>query len=407
MPEKREGSRKWQAVLHLDGRKIRIPGYRSKKATAALEQNLRTLAELRQAGARVPPKLAQYVAGLEERIRRRLVGGTLRVERGAGPPPLARPALVSKAQAAPQRLVDLLELWKQSMLDDGRTPHHAKQTTAQARRAVEAMGCERAHDLELDAVRRHFQVMGRRGAARTTVFNCAGSLKSFSTWLFREGHHPEDLLARYKRPARDTGGEQGFFTLEEQRAILRAALDSGEEVLGYTGRERALWYLVSLSSGLRRRESWGLLVRDVDLERRVIRLRGVEAKNGKDAFQPLSASNAALLGELLSARLPTQPLIARKGRKGRATPPDTAALLRHDREFAGVSHEDERGDPRDFKALRNTYGANLALAGTWPTKLQRLMRHSDINLTMRIYVRLGLDETAGEVEKVPGYGLVV
>ncbi len=45
--------------------------------------------------------------------------------------------------------------------------------------------------------------------------------------------------------------------------------------------------------------------------------------------------------------------------------------------------------------------------GVWPTKLQRLMRHSDINLTMRIYVRLGLDETAGEVEKVPGYGLVV
>ncbi len=48
----------------------------------------------------------------------------------------------------------------------------------------------------------------------------------------------------------------------------------------------------------------------------------------------------------------------------------------------------------DFHALRTTYITNLIRAGLYPKTVQILARHSDINLTMRVYARLGVDAIA-------------
>ena len=55
----------------------------------------------------------------------------------------------------------------------------------------------------------------------------------------------------------------------------------------------------------------------------------------------------------------------------------------------------------DFHSLRHTFGTQLAKSGVMPQEAQKLMRHSDINLTMGIYTHIGFQEKADAVNKLP------
>jgi hypothetical protein len=55
----------------------------------------------------------------------------------------------------------------------------------------------------------------------------------------------------------------------------------------------------------------------------------------------------------------------------------------------------------DFHGQRTTYITGLALAGVSPAKAQKLARHSDVNLTLRTYARLQVEDLMEEVEKLP------
>jgi integrase len=64
-------------------------------------------------------------------------------------------------------------------------------------------------------------------------------------------------------------------------------------------------------------------------------------------------------------------------------------------------HQDENGCIVDFHALRTTFITNLSRSGVTPKMAQTLARHSDINLTMNIYTRLGVLDQAAAVESLP------
>ncbi len=58
----------------------------------------------------------------------------------------------------------------------------------------------------------------------------------------------------------------------------------------------------------------------------------------------------------------------------------------------------------DLHALRTTLGTQLARAGVAPQIAQRIMRHGDYRTTLKHYTVLGLTDTAGAVERLPGIG---
>ncbi len=58
----------------------------------------------------------------------------------------------------------------------------------------------------------------------------------------------------------------------------------------------------------------------------------------------------------------------------------------------------------DFHALRHTFGTNLARAGVSPKLAMDLMRHSDINLTMRLYSHTLISERARALDAIPDFG---
>ena len=80
-------------------------------------------------------------------------------------------------------------------------------------------------------------------------------------------------------------------------------------------------------------------------------------------------------------------------------------MLRADLDAAGITFEDEHGR-LDVHALRGTFATNLATAGVSPKAAQELMRHSDINLTMKDYTTLRLSDVAADLNKLPSLAAV-
>ena len=55
----------------------------------------------------------------------------------------------------------------------------------------------------------------------------------------------------------------------------------------------------------------------------------------------------------------------------------------------------------DFHALRHSFGTNLALAGVPVKVCMDLMRHSDVNLTMKLYAHTLVQDRARALDALP------
>ena len=67
---------------------------------------------------------------------------------------------------------------------------------------------------------------------------------------------------------------------------------------------------------------------------------------------------------------------------------------------AGILRVDGHG-PLDIHCLRHTFATFLARNGISPAVAQKLLRHSDIRLTVNIYTHLDLPDTADAVAALP------
>ncbi len=78
------------------------------------------------------------------------------------------------------------------------------------------------------------------------------------------------------------------------------------------------------------------------------------------------------------------------------------AFSRASRPDANIPKNDDRDRTVDPHALRYTFGTHLSKAGVAPSAAQKLMRHSDIRLTMDTCTDLELADTARAIAALPG-----
>src|SRR5690606_20894398 len=84
-----------------------------------------------------------------------------------------------------------------------------------------------------------------------------------------------------------------------------------------------------------------------------------------------------------------------------ALPPnDGATMLRGDLAAAGIPYRDDAGYVFDFHALRCQLATLADAAGVSPRVVQRLMRHSTLELTGR-YTRPRMHDVEGAVAGLP------
>jgi len=167
------------------------------------------------------------------------------------------------------------------------------------------------------------------------------------------------------------------------------------------GRERALFYLLAVSTGLRRKELMSLTVGQVHanaVPTPFLELRGKDAKSGMAATIPLRPDAIGELQACMHARGDDLPADARLFPR-----PPRCPVFDADCQAAGIAKTDARGRQVDIHALRHTFGTHLSASGVHPRTAMAAMRHSRIELTMNYYTDPVLLDVAGAMNSLPNF----
>jgi len=211
------------------------------------------------------------------------------------------------------------------------------------------------------------------------------------------------LKAAQERPLRDA------LTIRRGRnkGKLQAKVSPAERRrLERVGQCRALVYKFMMLTGLRRSEAASVTVGALCLNQDspYVHVEGKHAKSGHAATLPLRGDLADDLREHV-ARLAED--------NGGQVPPDEPLFdldwrnllwtFNLDLAAAGIPKKGAQGRTVDVHSLRHTFATLLARNGVSPGVAQKLMRHSDIRLTMNTYTHLDLADTAGAVAALPTF----
>ena len=150
-------------------------------------------------------------------------------------------------------------------------------------------------------------------------------------------------------------------------------------------------------TGLRRGELAALRVCDLVLEGEHPRilLPSEATKNREAANIPLQAELAEELAEWLktTSKVGTD-LVFR-------VPAELVKILERHLVLSGIPYRDEQGRTLDVHALRYTTATFLSRAKVPPRVAQRIMRHSDIKLTMQVYTDVQQLDEAEAIAALP------
>jgi len=187
------------------------------------------------------------------------------------------------------------------------------------------------------------------------------------------------------------------------------------------GRERALFYLVAVTTGLRKGELTSLTVGQVHLDtcEPHIELLARDSKSGKEARIPLRSDVAGQLRDHLVGQLQGEQALRRDPNRPRSERPCNARLFPHppsirvfdkdllaaglaDLNDAGaINKTDHRGRVIDIHALRHTFATHLTMVGVPPRVAQAALRHSRIELTMSLYTDPVLLDINDAISRLP------
>ncbi len=323
-------------------------------------------------------------------------------------------------ESARKPLKEHLADWLKALQARNCSAGHVTKLGNSVQRVVDACGWKRLKDLSSTAAeqylaeRREPVVSGEitePGLSFASSNDHVAALKNFGNWLIkgrpkRWPENPFDGVGKLNADE-DVRLERRPATLDEFRRLLVAA-SSGMPFRGLTGTDRVMLYLVASETGLRANELASLSVGSLDLDARIpaITVEAASSKRRRRDVQPIRPELAARLRTWLSQRERTAASLRLRANADVKLWPGTwsekgAVMLRRDLDAAGVPFEDTAGRRLDFHSLRGTFATNLAMAGVSPKAAQELMRHSDINLTMRTYTQLSLVDVAADLSKLP------
>ncbi|MCL2004525.1 MAG: tyrosine-type recombinase/integrase [Planctomycetaceae bacterium] len=186
-------------------------------------------------------------------------------------------------------------------------------------------------------------------------------------------------------------------TKEEVERFLTAAAKGITKKVG-SPEERVLIYKLLLGTGLRSTELSLLTPSQIDFEKCRLRVEAIKTKNKKADILPLRAD----LVQALQERMET---LAIKPHE-RFFHHNQASLRKPfyaDLKAAGIARLDSAGRCIDIHSLRKTFGTLLAAAGVPLTMVQRLMRHSNPQLTAKLYIDVEPVDMMQALDQLPGF----
>jgi site-specific recombinase XerD len=230
--------------------------------------------------------------------------------------------------------------------------------------------------------------------ARTTA-----ALKSFFRFLVEEERLVRDPALPLRTPKKREALPDVLTTGELERLLVqpgRAELWE-RHFPGKPERDRLLLALMAYA-GLRRSELLGLDWDDVDLSRRLLRVR--KAKGGRQRTIPIHPALAPLFAEYYATRVPLREQAVFVGVQGkRLHYTQLGQTFRHYVEAAGVN-ERKRVTPH---TLRHVFASELLHAGANLRQIQELLGHKHLDSTQR-YTRVNAHELRGAIKRLRWVG---
>ena len=259
-----------------------------------------------------------------------------------------------------------------------------------AREGVEALAQVQPADL-----RRFLTAESTRRPAASSQARTVAALKSFFRFLV-ENEELERDPAHVLRTPRKRDVLPDVLDRRELARLLAATDQRGvweRQHRGKRERDRLLLALFAYA-GLRRGELLGLDWDDVDLERRLLRVR--RAKGGRQRVVPIHPALVPLFVNYLAVRGPDTERALFVGVQGRRLSPTimTQTFLRYAR-AAGVT-ERKRVTPH---TLRHVFASELLHAGANLRQIQELLGHKHLDSTQR-YTRVTAHELRGAIKRL-------
>lgn len=281
-------------------------------------------------------------------------------------------------------LQTLLGAWEKNIVGRGNTAKHASSQRMMAARLL--AGCESPADIRPSVITAALAKLHDEPPKlnANSLNHYLRSIKSFVRWLHRDGRITRDPISTMHgyRTAADPRRPRRAFSMEEVGRLCEAA-ERAPRVLGVTGHDRAMLYLLMLNTGFRLNEVRTLRVKNFDWDETypTVTVYAGYSKRRREDCQPIRKEVAGKLKAWINQRkLTADDLVL-------PLPDKPNRLLTFDLKLADIPIKDAHGRYVDLHALRHTFVTECARH--FPASItQQLARHASITTTMQYYVHL-------------------
>lgn len=309
-------------------------------------------------------------------------------------------------------LAEIRDLYLQD-LSHRASARHVLNVSGKLDRVLADLGSPRVRDVTPASVMTFRGRLVDSGLSHRTANCYVGTLRALLSWAVEAGliaQNPIERLRALPEGPKHTVRNRRALSDDEIARFLAAAEDDDRRCVARTADPRVpqapLWRAF-LETGCRYGELVQATWADVDLDARVLVLRGETTKAGRARAIPLGE---ALVTDLESLRFAHHRVLGRAVEsadrvfltpEGSDAPWHTSNLRRIFQRLiddARIDRVDAHGRQIDIHALRHTFASRLARKGVGIAQAQRLLGHADPKLTARVYTHLGVEDLRGAIE---------
>ncbi|MGO9600989.1 MAG: tyrosine-type recombinase/integrase [Isosphaeraceae bacterium] len=368
---KPSGSRKYVIMWRDEnGKRRKKSGATDKQVTERIARNIENRVALRREGV-VDPKAEAYRDHEARPLAEHLAAyAALLADKGRTKEHIA--LTISRARR-------VVALFRGAPLADIQPANSSADELARAAaRLADWIAPARLSDLTGERVQAALATLREGGRSLATCNHHATAVCGFAKWCHkthRLREHPLRGVERFNAKE-DRRHDRRTISLDELQRLIEAA-ERGPRHVRMTGPMRALCYRLAVATGLRFSEIASIRPESFDWKAPSVTVAAGYTKNGEPAILPLPrdlADDLAAYGATLPPGMPVFPM----PRRGRG-----AEMLRIDLAAAGIPYRDAAGLVFDFHALRCETATLADQAGISPRVVQRMMRHSTLELTGR------------------------
>ena len=382
------GKYRIDVTLRSGGGRLRITAFTEKRSSERLEERIRELDNCVCAGISPTRELSEWLETASETILQILISHNLLSQ-----------SMLERSKGLTRHLEEFIKFQTGQALKGKLQTKQIKLLNARLSRLIAECSFEFLSDIsgnKLDS-----WLTDKYSTNTLSAKSCnhyLQAMKQFCRWLCDNNRMHDNPIATLK-PIRlnSTNTEQRrALTEEEIRKLLNTTEQSLKVHHRLTGLERAIIYRIALETGLRHNEIRTLKRSDFDLNNMTVTVRDINSKNGKSDTIPLKAG----LTQKLQAYFSENPALPQADAITNMQARTGFAMVKKDMQEAGIEYLTDLGKA-DFHGLRHTFCSMLARSGVQPQIAQKLMRHSDVNLTMKHYTHILLDDKKTAIDSLP------